>query len=294
MFVLFWLLLGLVMIRQQLCDVIQDCLTAHALSVLWTQLFCTHSCSLSLSCSRFSMLPSSQALLVTVDTVTHLSAYFFPLYTNSLRAAPHTYNTTTPFAFSLPATLPLGSLSRSGLKELAACTWSALFTRTCMWDGRTVQSSVSQTPQSPPKVRMGQIGYFTPAPLLDWFILSPTSCHLCIRIIFFLNSDSIPSTTGHSFSVCSSPGLFTGSRNDRNAGSPGLPYRWNGEQEDTKSLRMIQRPHPESPILFQPSASTHILSIDEPCVETSVLLILCNKSSLDAFPWLMAKTVDSE
>ena len=80
---------------------------------------------------------------------------FPPMHANSLKGSvfTHSYNTSLspPFLlfllllllFSLPATLPLGSVSWNGLKELAPCTWSALFTRTCMWAGRIVESSLS-------------------------------------------------------------------------------------------------------------------------------------------------------
>lgn len=87
----------------------------------------------------------------------------------------------SPLLLSLPATLPLGGVSWNGLKELAPCTWSALFTRPCMWAGRIVAS-----PQSPSELaesiwgadRSGQpsVSQLTPVSHSHWglFIRRPS------------------------------------------------------------------------------------------------------------------------
>lgn len=117
---------------------------------------CTHTHTHSLLCiHRYYSLsyPPSYLFLMLTCTQLHTHARTFsPMHGNSLKGFTHSYNTSLPPPLlsslllllpslppsspSLPATLPLGSVSRNGLKELAPCTWSALFTRTCMWASR--------------------------------------------------------------------------------------------------------------------------------------------------------------
>lgn len=132
-----------------LCTLMHHYPTAHTLSELsihryYKDLLPCHSCS---PVSPFYL---SRAHL---HTVTHTHACtFFPMNSNPLKAhSSHTHIIQVYpslrlllvfLLLSLPATLPLGSMSRNGLKELAPCTWSALFTRTCMWAESTVEDSL--------------------------------------------------------------------------------------------------------------------------------------------------------
>lgn len=98
----------------------------------------THSCSLH---SHLSFLPLSNACFYT-----HMHTLFPPTSTNSLKVSlfTHSYNSSLFSSSSLSATLPLGTVSWNGPKELALRTWSVLFSRKCMWVGWVVES-----PQSP-------------------------------------------------------------------------------------------------------------------------------------------------
>ena len=128
-----------------------------------TQILFTHWCSRSLfySCFYFYLF-----LMLTCTKVTHTLS---PSHTNSLKCSLlHTHNTSNPpptthplsllllLVLSLLATLPLGSVSRSGLKELAPCTQSALFSRTSMWAGEIVESWVPQSSESPAREQTGE------------------------------------------------------------------------------------------------------------------------------------------
>lgn len=127
------------------------------LSAPHTQILCTHSCSLSLSYSHFSFIPHPHAHLNTV-THTHMHPpHTLPctLIHSKAHSSHNSYNSglptlpSPPPPLSQPATLPLGAVSWNGLKELAPCTWSALFTRTCMW----AVGRVAESPQSPFRAR---------------------------------------------------------------------------------------------------------------------------------------------
>lgn len=103
------------------------------LSAPHTQILCTHSCSLSLSYSHFSFIPHPHAHL---NTVTHTHACTPPslptlpctLIHSKAHSSHNSYNSglptlpSPPPPLSQPATLPLGAVSRNGLKELAPCT----------------------------------------------------------------------------------------------------------------------------------------------------------------------------
>lgn len=107
--------------------------TAHALSVLWTHRYYTHVVAPTHSPTPISPFTSFSCSLA--HTAPH------PPYTNSLKDSlfTHSYKYKSQpslLLLSLLATLPLGSMSWSGLKELAPCTWSALFTgHACEWGG---------------------------------------------------------------------------------------------------------------------------------------------------------------
>ena len=147
------------MIRLQLCATVHTYAPlphrTHTLCALHTQILYTHSCSLSLAFLPFFLFFFYLFLMLTCTQLHTHARTFPPMHANSLKGSlfTHSYNTSLspPFLlfllllllFSLPATLPLGSVSWNGLKELAPCTWSALFTRTCMWAGRIVESSLS-------------------------------------------------------------------------------------------------------------------------------------------------------
>lgn len=120
----------------------------------------THSCSLLLqpfSLFTFFSCSFAHVHMRIPGTLIHSEAY-----SSHTRIIQGFFPTLLPPPPPLPATLPLGSMSPSGLKELAPWTWSALFTRANMWARRTVQSTVRQWLQS---LRSGQ---FRPA-----FCLSP-------------------------------------------------------------------------------------------------------------------------
>lgn len=107
--------------------------TAHALSVLWTHRYYTHVVAPTRSPTPISPFTSFSCSLA--HTAPH------PPYTNSLKDSLFTHSYKYKSQPSLPllsllATLPLGSMSWSGLKELAPCTWSALFNgHACEWGG---------------------------------------------------------------------------------------------------------------------------------------------------------------
>lgn len=107
--------------------------TAHALSVLWTHRYYTHVVAPTRSPTPISPFTSFSCSLA--HTAPH------PPYTNSLKDSLFTHSYKYKSQPSLPllsllATLPLGSMSWSGLKELAPCTWSALLNgHACEWGG---------------------------------------------------------------------------------------------------------------------------------------------------------------
>lgn len=129
---LLWLILVLVMIRLQLCDIHTSAWLPHhththihTFRALHTQILSTHSCSLSLSYSRFSFYP----FLMLTCTQLHSRTHSFPYTSIHSKAHSFTHSCNTrppPYRLSppppLPATLPLGSVSRNGLKELGPCT----------------------------------------------------------------------------------------------------------------------------------------------------------------------------
>lgn len=107
-----------------------------SLGALHSPILCTHSCPLSLSYSRFSFYTSCSCSLEHCFTHTHMHRHAHA-HTNSLKDSllfTHPYNSSLPYFASasnptpststpaMPATLPLGAVSRNGLKELAPCT----------------------------------------------------------------------------------------------------------------------------------------------------------------------------
>lgn len=109
-----------------------------------------------------------------------------------------------PLLLSLPATLPLGGVSWNGLKELAPCTWSALFTRTYMWAGRIVES-----PQSPSELGesiWGADGSGQPSVSHPCHIWANLFGDLLFgKFLFFWPATPSPPTSGHVHSACFLP-----------------------------------------------------------------------------------------